>query len=464
MTLIYSKNHQRFQFFACITFIFVCISSMGCVNSLKNTIPAQCLPPEYLDPSRDELVPIDFTILGQKPPTAYVIGPQDVLGIHIQGILGHGQEIQPETHYPSKFGDSATGNFTSPAVGSPVTVMADGTISLPQVPAIVVSGLTLPEATQKIRDIYIREQLIQPGRDVIQVSVIKARSVQVLVLREDSIMNWPIFKQNNSTLAVKRGSGRAVDLPNYQNDVLHALTETGGLPGSDACDEVWVLHGASKDHWEVVASSLITENSLPPSPSAIATGYDSGESENSSESNPPDSLRRIPSSLRSRVTKIPLKIMNGESIVVRPEEVILGEGDVVFIPARDREHFFVGGVLSGQQVYLPRDYELDVIGAIAMAGGQPAGPPMISMFSGQSPGSILPPTRVFILRKVAGGEQVTIHVDLKKALRNRRERIPIRPGDVILLQYTPLEIVGNYLINAINFNAGVSRGYFTNVP
>jgi len=79
---------------------------------------------------------------------------------------------------------------------------------------------------------------------VINVTLIKARSIQALVLREDSIMKWPIFKANASTLAVKRGSGMAIDLPVYQNDVLHALTETGGLPGSDAGDEVWVLHGA----------------------------------------------------------------------------------------------------------------------------------------------------------------------------------------------------------------------------
>jgi hypothetical protein len=212
---------------------------MGCVNSLKNTIPAQCLPPELLDPSRDDLVSIDFTLLGQKPPPAHVIGSDDILGIYIHGMLGKGQEIEPETHYPAKFGDSATGNFTAPAVGSPVTVMADGTVTLPHVSPVQVAGLTLIEASQRIREIYASAQLIQPGRDVVNVNVVKPRSVQVLVLREDSIMNWPIFKANNATLAVKRGSGRAVDLPVYQNDVLHALTETGGLPGSDARDEVW---------------------------------------------------------------------------------------------------------------------------------------------------------------------------------------------------------------------------------
>jgi hypothetical protein len=148
--------------------------------------------------------------------------------------------------------------------------------------------------------------------------------------------------------------------------------------------------------------------------------------------------------------------------------VILETGDVVFIPARDREHFFVGGVLGGLQVYLPRDYELDVVGAIAMAGGSPAGPQgsaagaLFGKF-GSGPGAILPPTRVLILRKVAGGEQVTIHVDLKKALHDRKERIPIRAGDVILLQFTPGEIVGNTLLNVLNFNASISRTFFSTV-
>jgi hypothetical protein len=425
---------------ACITFALTCVCSIGCVNSLKHAIPAQCLPPEILGPSRDDLEPIDFTLLGQKPPPYHVIGPNDILGIYIHGVLGNGQEIEPETHFPAKFGDSATGNFTAPAVGSPVTVMADGTIALPAVPPVQVNGLTLTEATQKIREVYTAKQLLQPGRDVVKVALIKARSVQALVLREDSIMNWPIFKANNATLAVKRGSGKAVDLPVYQNDVLHALTETGGLPGSDACDEIWVLHGTNKEHWDALAAGLSRENG------------------------PMSGATKSPTGLESRVTKIPLKVLRGQSISVTKADVILETGDVVFIPARDREHFFVGGILNGQQVYLPRDYELDVIGAIAMAGGSPVGPPgNAPLFNNQSPGSILPPTRVLILRKVPGGEQITIHVDLKKALHDRRERIPIRAGDVILLQYTPCQMVGNFLLNAVQFNASISRGYFTNL-
>jgi len=436
---MYAPAALRLRVVACAVATMVCTCSIGCVNSLRNTIPASCLPPELLDTSRDELISIDFTMLGQKPPPAHVIGPDDILGIYVHGVLGSGQGVELQTHFPSKFGDSDSGNFLSPAVGSPITVMSDGTIALPYLSAVHVVGLTLSEAVAKIREAYISKQLVQPGRDVINVTVIKQRSAQVLVLREDSIMNWPIFKQNNQTLAVKRGSGKAVDLPIYQNDVLHALTETGGLPGSDACDEVWILHGAHKEHWESVTATLGSEN---------------------------DGLNRSmnnSSGVPTRITKIPLKILQGQTINVSPAEVILETGDVVFVPARDREHFFVGGLLAGQQVYLPRDYELDVIGAIAMAGGSPAGPGQI-LFNNQSPGVILPPTRVLILRKMPGGGQVTIHVDLKKALHDRSERIQIRPGDVILLQFTPAQVVGNYLLNMFNFNASISRSYFTAVP
>ena len=74
-------NSRLLRATACITVALTCACTVGCVNSLRNTIPAQCLPPELLDPSRDDLVPIDFTLLGQKPPSAHVIGSDDILDV-----------------------------------------------------------------------------------------------------------------------------------------------------------------------------------------------------------------------------------------------------------------------------------------------------------------------------------------------------------------------------------------------
>ena len=42
----------------------------------------------------------------------------------------------------------------------------------------------------------------------------------------------------DGTIISKRGSGQIVRLPVYRNDVLHALAETGGLPGVDGANAV----------------------------------------------------------------------------------------------------------------------------------------------------------------------------------------------------------------------------------
>ncbi|HVW00687.1 MAG TPA: polysaccharide biosynthesis/export family protein [Planctomycetaceae bacterium] len=428
---------------ACLLVAFVCLANVGCVNSLKNTVPAHCLPPDIVGPSRDDLQPINFTSLGQKAPPAHLIGPNDILGIYIQGVLGSSESLTPDTHFPPTYGTSISGNFTTPAVGMPVTVLSDGTIELPHVPPVPVAGMTLVQATEKIREVYTSEKLLQAGRDVINVTLMKARTIQVLVMREDSIMNWPILKSQGSTLVVKRGSANSIDLPVYQNDVLHALTQSGGLPGSDAPNELWVLHGTNQNQWDALTSVLDRPGDL----SALTAQNPSGP---------------------TRVTRIKLKVYPGEPLDFLPEDVVLDTGDVVFLPSRDAEHFFTGGMLFGQQITLPRDYELDVISAISMAGGSPAGPPgwnsASSLFAGNGgPGALIPPTRVLILRKLPEGGHITIHVDLKRALHDRSERIPIRAGDVILLQFTPGEVAANYLLNLFNFNASISRNFFSNV-
>ena len=55
------------------------------------------------------------------------------------------------------------------------------------------------------------------------------------------------------------------------------------------------------------------------------------------------------------------------------EDVILGEGDVVVVETRNRDVFYTGGLLGGSEIPLPRDYDLDVLAAIAIAGGQIGG-------------------------------------------------------------------------------------------
>ncbi len=67
------------------------------------------------------------------------------------------------------------------------------------------------------------------------------------------------------------------------------------------------------------------------------------------------------------VIRIPIRLGPGETADIRPEDVILYDGDIVFIESRDTEVFYTGGLLGGGQYTLPRDYDLDIMQAISLA-------------------------------------------------------------------------------------------------
>ncbi len=82
---------------------------------------------------------------------------------------------------------------------------------------------------------------------------------RVLVIRDEVPLENPTFQSKLTPLYSKRGSAHVVDLPAYENDVLHALSISGGLPGYDAFNEVWVLRrdnlpaGGLPDLWNSAA-------------------------------------------------------------------------------------------------------------------------------------------------------------------------------------------------------------------
>jgi translation initiation factor IF-1 len=148
------------------------------------------------------------------------------------------------------------------------------------------------------------------------------------------------------------------------------------------------------------------------------------------------------------VVRIPIRLGPGETVDLRPEDVILHDGDIVFIESRETEVFYTGGLLGGGQFTLPRDYDLDVMGAIAVSQGQ-GGAGGGSSRATQSQGGqsalnndvSISASQVIVLRPLPDGTQLTIQVDLYEAIRNPHERIIIQPGDYILLQYTRGEAV-----------------------
>ena len=151
------------------------------------------------------------------------------------------------------------------------------------------------------------------------------------------------------------------------------------------------------------------------------------------------------------VLRIPLRLPAGVLPSIRPQDVILEEGDIVLIESRDTEFFYTGGLLPAGQWPIPRDYDLDALGAMAMAGGgvasrgQGGGGGGIGGLAGGLSG--VAPGRLYILRKTPCKGQIAIEVDLARSINDPRERPIIQPGDTLILQYKPCE-------EAINFGVG----------
>ena len=416
----------------------ITISCSGCVGGVQSqhrsltadAIPAHRLPSTLQTPSKDEQVWIDFTRLSQTAPPEHIVGPGDVLGIHIPSVLDVEGEL-PAVTYPSP---GAGRLVNSPSVGQPVTVGQDGTVRLPLVAPIQVAGRTISDAADAIIQPYLAASLINDRRVTATVNLIKPRTTTVFVIRQDVAASDVTLIRRDSSVLTKHGSAYALEMAAFKNDVLHLLAETGGLPGEDAANELWILRNVS--HNEVLQTQMLAslEAGMPPE---VAADH-----------------------AQTSCTRIPLRICPGDDWSLPPGIGILQEGDVVFIPARDTEYFYTGGLIEGGKFPLPRDHDTDIMEAIAIANGKLSGPAGLNAAASNfrtGPGNIVPPTRAVIVRKLPSGEQVKILVDLRTAMNNPRERVNVMPGDFILLKYRPSEIAANVAFNFVNFNYQLSR-------
>jgi protein involved in polysaccharide export with SLBB domain len=401
----------------CVAFAaLVCAALSGCAsftNPVAEGVWAHLVPPEYLGRPREEEKTIPLNLLRQKPPDVYRLDAGDVLGVYIEGVLG--DRNQPP---PVRFGEP--GNLP-PAFGFPIPVGEDGAVSLPGIRPLQVKGMSVAEAREAVRKAYTTgdKPILLPGQERIVVSLMRKRQIHVQVVRQDS--GGLVVGQGGVLGNTKRGTGASIELPAYENDVLNALNRTGGLPGLDAMNEVIIQRGGAT-----------TDGSVPDCP---PTGSESDS---------------------SRVVRIPLRMRPGTPPPFQPDDVILKEGDIVFIEARDTELFYTGGLLPPHQFVLPRDYDLRVVDAIALA----AGPLVNGGFNQnnlngtiQATGLGSPsPSLVSVIRRTRSYAQLVIRVDLNLALRDQRENILIQPGDVIILQETVLESFTRYLNTVLRFN------------
>lgn len=554
-------------------------------------IPARYVPDEVKAPSRSGKKTIDLSLLSQTQPNVYHLDAGDVLAISIEGVMPRRDGDLPPVNMSFNPNDEAI-----PALGYPVPVRSDGTISLPMLHrAVPVRGLTIQQAEDAVRRAYtIDKRILQSGNERIFVILHRPRQYRVLVIRQEGL------DANNATGmpgsvnlgALKRGTGRAVTLTAYKNDVLHALAETGGLPGLDAENTIYVIRTKRRPNSTVetlpnigspgAGWSIAPQPGVPPLPdgdrsfhplppvynlapptvrgtpepappvapelpptapnpstipqppsdapresteatpgpqtrSSVRSAY-SGlqlatlgfESSDASQrvtpaafqsevarpglpapmysmtppmSNAPMMVPMTPTPMSWQaglpptnsagnwpemsaenwmghasfgdptlanhgVIKIPVRLAPGEQVQFTERDILLEDGDIVFIESRDTEIFYTGGLLGGGQYTLPRDYDLDVLGAVAIAqAGRNAGGATRATggVTALNNDVTISASQAVILRKMPNGSQVPIKVDLYRALRHPDERVLMQPGDYLMLQYTPWEACGAFV-------------------
>ena len=413
---------------------FLCaMLTSGCAawtNPVANGVPVRLLPEELLAEPKADLAPIPLTWLRTKPNDEYTLDTGDVLGVYIEGVLGETDQLPP-IHFPD------VGNLP-PSVGFPIPIREDGTVPLPLVDPIDVAGLTISGAQAKILAAYTdresEKEIIKPGETRVLVTLVAPRTVKIRVVREDSTSvaarrNFNPF--GFATPISERGSGQGmiVQLPETEADLLSVLAETGGLPGPNATNEVVIQRGYQNEN------AIATLQA-----GAVANDCEPGE---------------YGQCAWPGFVRIPLRWPRCKPAPFKPEDIRLHDGDIVFIPARDVQAYYTGGLLPSREVTLPRDYDLGVVEALLRVGG-----PLINgaVNANNLSGAFLSnglgnpsPSLLTVLRKSSDGRQVAIRVDLNKAVRDSRENILVQAGDVLLLQETPQEAFARYISNAFNF-------------
>jgi hypothetical protein len=417
----------------------------GCAsvtNPVADGIPAGRVRSELLARTKEDLRDIPVLLLRRSPIDLYRVGPGDTLGIVVDSILG-----DSATFIPVRPGETAD---TPPTLGYPVVVRDDGTISMPQVQPIYVNGMTLAEIEAALRRAYtVEKRIVNSEKFSTIVTLSHRRTVKVLVIRQDgsggtSVASNTIFGSTTVTNTPKRGTGQLLELPVGENDVLTALAKTGGLPGTDAINEVVIERARPEPTKE--GDNVMGPNQ--PNKPKIDPTAPLGAKLAAADILPVKQVKQF--------IRIPLRLRPGEPFNFTEQDIILQNGDVVFIAARDADVYYTAGLLGGGVYPLPRDTDLDIIQAIAFVRG----PLLNGAFSGNNlGGSQLAsgigtpnPSRATILRRTAGGGEIRIKVDLNLAFRDIRLRPLIQSQDIIVLQLSPAEAFVNYLTTAIKID------------
>jgi protein involved in polysaccharide export with SLBB domain len=368
----------------------------GCFAPLHyHGIPANTLPEDFRMPWRTARPSINYASLTLPPQGDYILGPGDILEVNVNGLYPGG-EIHPVR----------------------VQVLANGEISLPVVGSIRVGRMNVAQANAAITKAYANG-FIKDSR--VNVLLVEKATVGAVVLG-----------------AVQRPG--VYPLTKYENDVAHALALAGGLR-EDAGDVIEIHRRIGPN--QIANAQLLAQLRSSEGGSVLING------------SPPEKLPGTASPNGAAIPQAEIIPGPGSPIIdcygdaggivriclrgmpvepMDPNAIALQPGDVIVVPSKAVETFYVVGKLNanntvrfslgvkerelGNALVLPPNREVDVVTAVAMAG-------YIDPIDS--------PTTVSVQRMGPDGTPVVILVDLIRARYDRRETVLIQPGDIVYL-------------------------------
>ena len=417
----------RYSAAACAVLLAAMSGCAAFTNPVANGVPVRMLPDELLGESREGYEPIDLALLRRDRPEQFQLDTGDTLGIYVEGIIGD-ESTPPPVNLPAS-------TDQPPSIGYPFPVRSDGTVSLPLVGAVEVSGMTVEEAEAAVAGAYLKREIVRPEDFRIIVSLLRPRTVRVLVVREDggqpqvTLRSQGLRGLGSTSTTIGGGNeatGEAIDLPIYENDLLTALTRTGGVPNAAATEEIVIYRGRS---------------------AKTSTGQDV-ECDTGAGCDLCNLADREGGEIR-----IPLRKKCEETVCISKSDVVLRDGDIVTVRSRVPELFYTGGLLPSSEQQVPFDYDLRVVEAVLRSQG-----PLVNggINSSNLNGSIVgvgignpSPSQLSLLRHLPNGQQVNIHIDLNDALRDPRSNILVQANDVLILQENRDEALTRYFYTSV---------------
>ncbi len=349
------------------------VLSPGCYAPLRSPGIAACtLADTFRAPEKASALDLNYAMLTRETTQSFLLGPGDLIRIEIADLIPRIRRLPPV--------DGVANDNRAPFSYEVDThVSESGTVLLPLVGTISVKDMTVEQARQAVVSAYSKGYMDDPK---VSVRLEEASTTRVVVLGHVARPN-------------------VYELPKYENDIAHAIASAGGLVAEEA-DEIQVHRKAADEYTSFISNATGDDSALP----------------------------------NVEMLRIPLR--SNPPAMIAPKQAILNDGDVVVVRKTPDEIFFVVGRLStnnfvrftlgrqdrdlGNGFVLPKDRDIDVVTAVAMAG-------YIDPIDS--------PTTVTVHRTLPDGKPVLIRVDLIAARHNRKENIMVRAGDIIYLNPDP---------------------------